>query len=106
MPGQYPSPGFLRLIYHLPNFLKLVWRLLRDSRVPAYKKILPSVTGMLCLAYVIVPIDAFPDFLSFLGYLDDLTVVLIVMVPSIWIFVRTCPKDVVKDLTHKLSTGE
>ena len=106
MPGQYPSPGFLRLIYHLPNFLKLVWRLLRDSRVPAYKKILPSVAGMLCLAYVIVPIDVLPDFLSFLGYLDDLTVVLIVMVPSIWIFVRTCPKEVVKDLTHKISMGE
>ena len=106
MPGQYPSPGFLRLIYHLPNFLKLVWRLLRDSRVPAYKKILPSVAGMICLAYVVVPIDAFPDFLSFLGYLDDLTVVLIVMVPSIWIFVRRCPEEVVKDLTHKISMGE
>jgi uncharacterized membrane protein YkvA (DUF1232 family) len=106
MPGQYPSFGILRFIYHLPNFVKLVWRLFRDPRVPVHKKILPSIAGMICLAYLVIPVDVLPDFLSFIGHLDDLTVIALIMVPSIWVFVRTCPKDVVKDLSHKISMGE
>jgi len=105
MPGQYPLPGFLRLIHHLPNFIKLVWRLLRDPRVPVHKKILPSIAGMISLAYFVLPIDVLPDFLSFMGHMDDLTVVLLIMVPSVWVFVRKCPEEVVKEHTRNISKG-
>ena len=105
MLGQHPSSKFLRLIHHLPNLAKLFWRLFRDSRVPAYKKILPYTAGIVCLAYIIMPFDALPDPLAFLGQLDDLTVVLLVMIPSMWGFVRTCPRDLVKEHTRYISGG-
>ena len=41
--GQYPPPRILRLIYHIPNFIRLFWRLLREPRVPIYKKALPII---------------------------------------------------------------
>ena len=105
MPGQYPQLGFLRFIYHIPNFVRLVWKLFRDSRVPAYKKILPAIAVLICAAYLVFPFDALPDPYVILGQLDDLTVILIIMVPSVWLFVRSCPKEIVKEHSHQISKG-
>jgi len=103
MRGQYPPFGILRFIYHLPNFAKLFWRLFRDPRVPAYKKALPVIAGIICLAYIVFPFDTLPDTLAFLGQLDDATVVLLLMVPSIWLFIRICPRELVKEHTREIS---
>ena len=32
------SLRFMRLLYHLPNFVKLAWRLFWDRRIPIYRK--------------------------------------------------------------------
>jgi uncharacterized membrane protein YkvA (DUF1232 family) len=103
MRGQYPPLGILRFIYHIPNFIRLFWRLFRDPRVPVYKKILPATAGIICIAYLIFPFDALPDPYAILGQLDDLMVVLFIMVPSVWIFIRISPKDVVKEHSHQIS---
>ena len=98
--------NILRIIYHLPNFLRLFWRLFRDPRVPAHKKILPVVAGLLCLVYVVFPFDAFPDWpYIILGQLDDLTVVLFIMAPSIWLFIKICPKDLVREHSKQINSG-
>jgi len=102
---QYPSLGILRFIYHLPNFVKLFWKLLRDPRVPAYRKILPVVAGIISFGYLIFPFDALPDPYVIVGQLDDLAVIALLMVPSIWIFVRICPRELVKEHTHQISKG-
>ena len=73
--------------------------------MPVHKKILPSIAGMISLAYFVLPIDVLPDFLSFMGHMDDLTVVLLIMVPSVWVFVRKCPEEVVKEHTRNISKG-
>jgi uncharacterized membrane protein YkvA (DUF1232 family) len=52
----------------LPRFLKLLWGLVRDPRVAMIDKLL--VAG--ALAYIISPIDYIPDFIPFLGEVDDL----------------------------------
>jgi len=101
--GQYPPPRILRLIYHLPNFIKLFWRLLREPKVPTYKKALPIIAGLICFAYIVFPFDVLPDPYAVVGQLDDLTVVLILMVPSIWLFVRICPKELVKEHSQQIS---
>ena len=101
MNGQF---RILRLIYHLPNFMKLFWKLLRDPKVPIYKKILPVIAGLICFAYVVFPFDILPDPYAFIGQLDDITVVLLIMVPSIWLFVRICPKELVKEYTQQISS--
>lgn len=105
MRGPYPSLGILRLLHHLPNFLRLFWRLFRDPRIPARKKILPVISGVICAAYIIFPIDILPDFVAFIGQLDDTTVVLFIMGPTIWGFVRSCPKDIVKEHAHQINSG-
>ena len=101
MNGQF---RILRLIYHLPNFMKLFWKLLRDPKVPIYKKILPVIAGLICFAYVVFPFDILPDPYAFIGQLDDITVVLLIMAPSIWLFVRICPRELVKEYTHQISS--
>ena len=63
----------LRILYALPLAwagLKLVWRLLRDRRVPLYLKALP-VLGLL---YILMPRDLLPDILPVVGHVDDLVV--------------------------------
>ncbi len=105
MHGQYPPFRFLRLVYHLPNFVRLFWKLFRDPKVSAYRKILPVIAGLICLAYVILPFDALPDPYAFIGQLDDMTVILLLMTPSIWLFVRICPKELVKEYAHQINSG-
>jgi uncharacterized membrane protein YkvA (DUF1232 family) len=57
----------VRMIRHLPNFLRLVVNLLRDSRVAMVDKAMLAFV----IAYVISPFDLVPDFLGFLGLTDD-----------------------------------
>lgn len=57
-----------RLLRELPNFLKLLGRLLRDVRVPAVDKLLFGAV----LAYILMPADLLPDLLGPFGMMDDL----------------------------------
>ena len=59
----------------LPNMVLLMGRLLKDSRVPFAEKAL--VAG--AIVYVISPIDLIPDFLPFIGQVDDIYVVALVV---------------------------
>jgi uncharacterized membrane protein YkvA (DUF1232 family) len=68
--------GRLRsFIMFLPNMVLLFGRLLKDSRVPLAEKAL--VAG--AIVYVISPIDLIPDFLPFIGQVDDVYVVALVL---------------------------
>jgi uncharacterized membrane protein YkvA (DUF1232 family) len=51
----------------LPQFLKLLWGLIRDPRVAMMDKVL--VAG--AIAYIVTPMDFIPDFIPFLGEVDD-----------------------------------
>jgi uncharacterized membrane protein YkvA (DUF1232 family) len=68
--------GFLMsVIMLIPDFLKLLGRLFRDSRVPTTEKALLVGT----IIYVISPIDLIPDFIPFIGQVDDLYLVALVL---------------------------
>ena len=54
-------------IAELPAFLKLLWGLVTDARVEMVDKLL--VAG--AIAYIVAPIDLIPDFIPFLGEVDD-----------------------------------
>jgi uncharacterized membrane protein YkvA (DUF1232 family) len=56
------------LVRELPNFFKLVFRLLRDPRVPGLNKALFGAVAV----YMLTPVDLIPDFLGVLGWVDDL----------------------------------
>lgn len=59
----------------LPDLLRLVTRLARDSTLPRGVR----VRLWLLLAYLALPLDLIPDFLPVIGYADDAVVVLIVL---------------------------
>jgi uncharacterized membrane protein YkvA (DUF1232 family) len=59
----------------VPNFAKLVARLLADPRVPRRSKI---ALGM-AAAYVVSPIDLLPEFIPVIGWLDDLLILTYVL---------------------------
>jgi len=59
------SPGFLN---YIPRFFRLLLNLLRDSRVSATDKAILGAT----IAYLINPADIVPDWIPFLGMVDDL----------------------------------
>lgn len=86
-----------RVIVHLPNFLRLFWRLLRDNRVPLWPKLLL----VLVLAYIIAPVDFLPDFLVGFGQLDDLVVVFL----GLQAFIRLCPREIVREHVRAIASG-
>lgn len=85
-----------RLLWHLPNFAKLYWRLFRDPRVSLRAKAV--LVAAVC--YVISPVDLVPDLLlPLLGRLDDLAVLFFA---ARW-FLALCPPDVVQERVKELS---
>jgi uncharacterized membrane protein YkvA (DUF1232 family) len=68
MAEKRPKKKKLRqLLLFVPNLMKLLYDLLKDPRVSqADKAILAGV-----IMYVIVPIDVIPDFVPFVGMVDD-----------------------------------
>jgi len=86
-----------QLFYHLPSFLKLFWRLLKDGRVPLWPKLLL----ILLLAYIIAPADLLPDLLLGLGQVDDLLLLFL----GLQAFVRLCPKEIVREHVQAIAAG-
>ncbi len=76
--GQ-PRAGAKRTVMHyikqLPNYVRLLFGLLTDSRVSPVDKLL--VAG--AIAYIIMPIDLIPDFIPFFGEIDDLYLLLLAL---------------------------
>ena len=82
-------------LVHLPNLVRLYWRLVHDPRVSIWAKAL--LVG--ALAYVVLPFDLIPDALPFVGEIDDLV---IVAVAARW-FIQWCPPEVVRE--HAAAIG-
>jgi uncharacterized membrane protein YkvA (DUF1232 family) len=88
----------LRFLRHLPNFVRLYWRLLRDRRVSLWPKAL-LVLGLL---YVVSPIDFIPDFIPLIGELDDL----VVIIATCRLFMYMCPRAVVQEHVRRIDAGQ
>ena len=85
----------VRALYHLPSWARLVYRLLKDPRMPWWLKTLP----FLAIAYVLCPIDVIPDFIPALGVTDDVGVVFL----AISIFFRKAPPAVLEEHVRAIS---
>jgi uncharacterized membrane protein YkvA (DUF1232 family) len=89
--------GVIQLFAHLPSFVKLFSRLVKDSRVGLRPKLV--LAGI--LAYVIFPTDLIPDFLPVLGQVDDLVVIFL----GLKLFLKLCPKEVVQEHVQSIAAG-
>lgn len=58
-------------IFIIPDIISLVYRLLKDKRVPLKTKIVISAA----LSYTIFPCDIIPDKIPFIGKIDDVSVI-------------------------------
>jgi uncharacterized membrane protein YkvA (DUF1232 family) len=59
----------------IPNFLKLLYRLVKDPRAPLAEKALLAGT----IIYVVSPLDFLPDVIPFIGQVDDLYLIALVV---------------------------
>ncbi len=66
------SPSFLS---YIPRFFRLILNLLRDSRVSTTDKAILGAT----IAYLINPADIVPDWIPFLGMVDDLYLIVLAL---------------------------
>lgn len=62
-----------------------IWLAIRDPRTPWYARL----WGWLIAAYALSPIDLIPDFVPFIGMIDDL----LILPAGIWVFVKLVPHD-------------
>jgi uncharacterized membrane protein YkvA (DUF1232 family) len=78
-PVSSPRSGAKRTLMstvkELPNFLRLLGGLLTDRRVSNTDKLL--VAG--AIAYIVMPMDFIPDYIPFLGEIDDLFVLVLAL---------------------------
>ena len=74
-----PRTGAKRTVVYymkqLPNYLRLLGGLLTDRRVNTVDKLL--VAG--AMAYIALPVDMIPDFIPFLGEVDDVYVLIMAL---------------------------
>jgi uncharacterized membrane protein YkvA (DUF1232 family) len=92
------EPSFWRMLRHLPILVRLIFRLLRDPRVP----MLGKIVLFLGVAYTIWPIDVIPDLLiPVLGSFDDVAVLLLC---ARYFFHRT-PPAVMQEHLYELQAG-
>ena len=65
----------IRLLRSLPALAAMLSRLVRDPSLPRGVKIALAAA----VVYLVSPIDLIPDFIPFLGYVDDLLLAAIVL---------------------------
>lgn len=74
-----PRSGAKRTVLHyirqLPHFVRLLTGLITDRRVAMVDKLL--VFG--AIAYIVTPIDLIPDFIPFIGEVDDVYLLVIAL---------------------------
>ncbi|MEJ7809105.1 MAG: YkvA family protein [Gemmatimonadaceae bacterium] len=62
-------------IKQIPNYLRLLGGLITDRRVSGLDKLL--VAG--AIAYIVMPIDLVPDFIPFIGQVDDVYLLVVAL---------------------------
>ncbi len=75
------------LVYRLVVEARLIWRLIRDRRVPLYWKLIPAAV----VGYLLIPFNI-------LAPLDDIAITWI----GLAIFVEVCPPEVVAEQRAEL----
>jgi uncharacterized membrane protein YkvA (DUF1232 family) len=90
--------GFIKLLAHLPGFVALFSRLVKDPRVSLRAKLF--LAGV--FAYIIIPTDLLPDWMIGLGQMDDLAVLL----AGLKFFLKLCPSEVVEEHLRAVSAGQ
>ncbi|MEZ4769893.1 MAG: YkvA family protein [Caldilineales bacterium] len=77
---------------------QIAWKLYTDPRVSMLLKVAVPVVALL---YFLMPVDLLPDFIPFLGQLDEVAIALLL----IRMFVALAPTDIVAEYRNKATGG-
>lgn len=88
-PMRTPTQILKESVLLVPNLGKLLYRLLRDPRIPRTRRFLMGGVAV----YIASPIDLVPDFIPVLGSVDDL----LVLAFAVDYLLRTAPPGVVDE---------
>ena len=92
------KPSFWRMLRHLPKLVRLIFRLLRDPRVP----LLGKIVFFLGIAYTLWPMDVIPELLMpVIGSFDDVAVLLL----CLRYFLHRTPPAVLQEHLAELQDG-
>lgn len=76
MSKEFNENGAMQeLLMFIPNLTKMIYRLIKEPQIPASEKAL----FLSALAYVVSPLDFLPDIIPFLGQIDDLLLMSLVL---------------------------
>ena len=92
-----PASHKVNIFISLLNRMRLVFRLMRDPRVPFGLKIVP----FLSIIYIVFPFDLIPDLIPALGQVDDLGVVIL----AVETFIMMSPQAVVQQHMSDIESG-
>ena len=82
--------NFFKYFKHIPNFMRLYWRLFFDKRIPTRLKLM--LIG--AIFYFAFPVDIIPELmLPFIGYIDDG----VLLILAFRYFIKWSPPEVVKE---------
>lgn len=82
----------------LPKFVRVFWRLMRDSRVSFSAKLVP----ILIMASMVTPPALELDMIPIVGELDWIVVAVIALKMFVWL----CPADVVREHVFDIGRGK
>lgn len=85
--------GMRNVDFGMIDRLRLGWRLLRDPRIPAARRLLPAVVAVI---YLLSPIDAIPDFLLGFGQVDDIGVIALALA-AVGMLTKWSPREIVAE---------
>ncbi len=74
-PANNFKEAMTEILMLIPNFMALMYGLIKDSRVPSIEKKILAGT----IAYVILPLDLMPDAIPFIGQIDDIFLVAVTL---------------------------
>jgi uncharacterized membrane protein YkvA (DUF1232 family) len=88
--------GVFSMLARLPQYLRLSWRLLWDSRVPY----VPRIIVILAVLYGLSPFDIISEaFLPHIGFGEDL----VLMILALRNLIAKSPPDIVKEHANEIS---
>lgn len=77
------------LVFALPDILKLLWKVVRDRRVPKLVR-----GGVIAIAaYLALPFDVVPDYIPILGQVDDV----VMLTVGVRTLLRRVPEAVIAE---------
>jgi len=74
-PRRAAKRTVLGAVRQIPSYLRLLWGLLTDERVSVLDKVLVGAA----IGYVVMPFDLIPDFIPFIGEVDDVYLLVIAL---------------------------